>query len=312
MCNLTVSIVCLTYNHEKYIVDALNGFLCQKTTFKFEILIGEDSSTDDTRKICTNYLNQYPDKIRIINSEKNLGYIENFLRTSSFAQGEYIALCEGDDFWTDPYKLQKQVNFLINNPDCAMVHTDKRILVGDKYFQADPVVVLKDKTFEDIIISNYICALTVLVRKTVFITALRIAFIPAKKYNWMTLDYPIFLEIALRNKIGYINEITGVHRLVPDSISHSTDAKKAFTFEKSVVSIKKYYIKEYLRISSENSKEFELRFFENYLNDKKRLIIDFKFKAITQLFDFTLLRPVLFFKVLHKRLSRVISALQER
>lgn len=114
-----VSICCQTYNHKDYIVEALEGFLMQKTDFVFEILLRDDASTDGTADICFKYANKYPDKIRL------LAYTENqwekkvspFRDNLKRAKGKYIALCEGDDFWTDPLKLQKQVDFLEANEE---------------------------------------------------------------------------------------------------------------------------------------------------------------------------------------------------
>lgn len=111
---ILVSICCQAYNHKDYIVKALDGFLMQKTNFEFEILLRDDASTDGTSEICKKYANKYSDKIKL------LAYTENqyqkgvspFIDNVKRAKGKYIAMCEGDDFWTDPLKLQKQVDGL--------------------------------------------------------------------------------------------------------------------------------------------------------------------------------------------------------
>ena len=113
-----VSICCITYNHEKFLEDALEGFLIQKTEFPFEILIHDDASTDQTAKIIREYEAKYPNLIKPVYQTKNQfskGIKPNLAYNFPRATGKYIALCEGDDFWTDPYKLQKQVNFLEAN-----------------------------------------------------------------------------------------------------------------------------------------------------------------------------------------------------
>lgn len=122
-----VSISCLTYNHGKFLKEALDGFLIQKTDFSFEILIHDDASTDDTVQIILDYQKKYPDLIKPIFQEKNLWSQGTRALSATYnfprAQGKYIAMCEGDDFWTDPYKLQKQVDFLECNPEyVACVH----------------------------------------------------------------------------------------------------------------------------------------------------------------------------------------------
>lgn len=112
---IVVSINCVTYNHEAYVEQALNGMLMQKTDFRYEILIHDDASTDKTQEIIKDYVKRYPDIIKPIFQTENkyskgvpISFIYNFTR----AKGKYIALCEGDDYWTDPFKLQKQVDFL--------------------------------------------------------------------------------------------------------------------------------------------------------------------------------------------------------
>ena len=115
-----VSVCMITYNHENFIREAINGVLIQKTDFPIELIIGEDCSTDNTRKIVAEYALKYPDIIQPLLPEKNLGMMKNSIETMQAASGKYIALCEGDDYWTDPYKLQKQVDFLEANEDFAI------------------------------------------------------------------------------------------------------------------------------------------------------------------------------------------------
>ncbi|WP_301109834.1 glycosyltransferase [Sporosarcina sp.] len=118
--SVLVSINCITYNHEEYIADAIEGFLSQKTDFEYEILIGEDCSTDNTKRIVEQYIAKYPELIKLVTSEENVGAAKNADRILELSKGKYIAICEGDDYWTDPYKLQKQVGYLEKNPRCTM------------------------------------------------------------------------------------------------------------------------------------------------------------------------------------------------
>lgn len=115
-----VSINCMTYNHEEYIAEAIESFLMQITEFNYEILIGEDCSTDNTKIIVENYMRMYPKKIRIITSEENVGAKMNSQRLLENSKGKYIAECEGDDYWIDPYKLQKQVDYMEAHPTCTL------------------------------------------------------------------------------------------------------------------------------------------------------------------------------------------------
>lgn len=120
MTNPLVSIVCITYNHEPYLRQALDGFLMQRTTFPVEIILAEDCSTDGTRAICEEYAKRYPDKIRYIWSETNVGAVANERRAIEAASGKYLAFCEGDDYWTDADKLQLQVDWLETHPDYSV------------------------------------------------------------------------------------------------------------------------------------------------------------------------------------------------
>jgi glycosyltransferase involved in cell wall biosynthesis len=115
-----VSINCITYNQENYIGDAIEGFLMQITDFNYEILIGEDCSSDNTKKIVEEYVKNYPDKIKMITSEQNVGARKNSQRLIDMSKGKYIADCEGDDYWIDPYKLQKQVDYMEEHPACTL------------------------------------------------------------------------------------------------------------------------------------------------------------------------------------------------
>jgi glycosyltransferase involved in cell wall biosynthesis len=127
-----VSINCITYNHEDYIVDAIESFLMQKTNFNYEILIGEDCSTDNTRAIVEDYVIRYPDKIRLITSMQNVGGRENSVRLQKNSRGKYIAICEGDDYWTDPNKLQKQVDYMERNASCSLCFHSAEIVLAPK------------------------------------------------------------------------------------------------------------------------------------------------------------------------------------
>lgn len=125
--NSLVSICCLTFNHEIYLKQCLDGFISQKTNFKYEIIIHDDASTDGTKEIIEEYTSQYPGLIVAIFQKENQyskGIKPIFNYVFPRAQGKYIALCEGDDYWTDPYKLQKQVDFLEANEEYAVCAHD--------------------------------------------------------------------------------------------------------------------------------------------------------------------------------------------
>ena len=137
--NPLVSVCVQTYNHENYIIACLDGILMQKTTFDYEILLGEDDSADNTRKICIEYAQKHPDKIRLIlHDRSNVIKINNkptgrynFLYNLINSSGKYIALCEGDDYWTDENKLQKQFDYLEANPNYTICAHDMKVVNGE-------------------------------------------------------------------------------------------------------------------------------------------------------------------------------------
>jgi glycosyltransferase involved in cell wall biosynthesis len=118
--DVAVSVALTTYNHERFIGQAIESVLMQETDFLVELVIGEDCSTDDTRAIVRKYADRYPDQIRLLLSERNRGAFANFVTTLNACRGQYVALLDGDDYWTDPRKLQKQVDLLQAHPECSM------------------------------------------------------------------------------------------------------------------------------------------------------------------------------------------------
>lgn len=122
-----VTVRTITYQHAPFIRQCIEGVLMQRTTFPVEYIIGEDCSTDGTREIVMEYAARYPDRIRVITADRNVGVRANARRTNLALRGKYCALCEGDDYWTDPLKLQKQVDFLEANPDFSLTYHDARV-----------------------------------------------------------------------------------------------------------------------------------------------------------------------------------------
>ncbi len=116
------SICTMTYNLENYVAEALDSFLMQETDFPFEMVIDDDCSTDGTVEVIKQYIEKFPNIINVNFREKNIGMRINFVKNMQRAEGKYIALCDGDDYWTDPLKLQKQVDFLEENDEYILTH----------------------------------------------------------------------------------------------------------------------------------------------------------------------------------------------
>lgn len=208
-----VSISVITYNQEQYIIETLDSIVSQKANFAFEIVVGDDCSTDKTREICLRYKNKYPDLIRLRLPERNLGSITNWTENIKACQGKYIALCEGDDYWTDPYKLQKQVDFLENNADHAMVGHAAQTL-RDGVFE-DCVLDCTSLTTEDILLQDWgLMTASLMFRKDAFI-------IPDWYYKIKNGDFGLQLLVSLNGKIGYLKDIMCVYRLHAGGISNT-------------------------------------------------------------------------------------------
>ncbi|MGL5129729.1 MAG: glycosyltransferase family 2 protein [Aeromonas popoffii] len=129
---IRVSVCCITYKQEQYISQAIDSFLMQKTTFPFEIIVGEDCGGDGTLSILYAYQKYYPNVIKVVKSEKNIGANSNLLKLFNMAQGDYIAVCEGDDYWCDENKLQKQYEYIEKTSDCTIVVHPASALIDDK------------------------------------------------------------------------------------------------------------------------------------------------------------------------------------
>lgn len=252
-----VSICCLAYNHEPYIRQCIEGFLMQKTSFVIEVLIHDDASTDKTADIIREYELKFPDLIKpIYQSENQYSKGIGVTRVYQFsrARGKYIAMCEGDDYWTDPYKLQKQVDFLENNPEFRVVHTAYDVyyqitneLISD-YQKHRRLVIPQGRIYKDLLRLNFIGTLTLCARKEVLLEAsdtLTGKNFPQK----YIIDKTLWLEISKKHKFGYIPESTAVRRILQNSVSKSTNEHKRLKMFLRSNRIALYYAFHGIRVS---------------------------------------------------------------
>lgn len=215
----------ISYNHEPYIRQAIEGVLMQQCDFQFELVIGEDYSKDKTFNICMEYASKHPE-IKLLPSNANIGIVKNLIRTLQACTKKYIALCEGDDFWIDPYKLQKQVEFLEENPEYAMVAGG--IVLVDEYdhrLESNEMLLeqqqsnISEPTFFDILNKNLINTPTVCVRSKILHELSR----EIKKRNlWYIVDYWLWLKIAINHKVHLSKDIVAAYRVHDAGISRSS------------------------------------------------------------------------------------------
>lgn len=240
--NPMVSIRTSTYNHGPYIRQCIEGVLMQKTTFSFEYIIGEDCSTDETREIVLEYSKKYPNIIRVVTADYNVGSKANGRRCIQRCRGKYMAICEGDDYWIDPYKLQKQVDFLEQNKDYGLVHSFAKCYYENKSSYGKKNLGENFSNIDELLIANRIVTLTVCFRKELYLGYIR-DIIP--KYSWKMGDYPLWLYIALHSKVHFIDNVMGVYRSLEESASHSRNLQKNINFCLSSYSISEFFALEY-------------------------------------------------------------------
>lgn len=205
---MKLSVHMITYNHEKFIGKAIESVLMQKTNFDYELVIGDDKSTDNTRGIIEEYKNKYPEIIKLNFHDRNIGAINNFKSTLEACSGEYIAILEGDDYWIDENKLQKQVDFLDKNKDFSMCFTDYKELNNKNGTEIVKYVsdLCKEFNTENLIRFNFIPHLTCAFRNK------DIDSYPEWLWDCNILDYPMHLLRSIDGKIGFINDVTSVYR----------------------------------------------------------------------------------------------------
>lgn len=205
-----VSVFVLTYNQEKYISQTLDSILSQNTTFSFQIVIGEDFSNDSTRLICEEYANKFGSKIKLLPClGENIGLIRNYYRTFKECKGKYIAICDGDDYWIDNSKLQKQFDFLENNKEYSIVHTALKCLTPDNVFNViNKTTDTKFENFVDVLSFNPIYSVTVFFKNFQHEDELPHWIISLPYGDWTTY------LMTLRNggKVYFMNDITSVYR----------------------------------------------------------------------------------------------------
>ncbi len=202
----------ITYNHEPYIAQAIEGVLMQETDFPVELVIGEDCSTDNTRKICEDYASKFPEKIRLLESESNLGIVPNLLRTIENCKGSYMSFCEGDDYWIAKDKLLRQVAFLESNRNFSGVCSAARRLYqqtgameNDRLFSTLSEGDFLDLTPKELVSEFMVYTPSLLIRKSC---------LPLENLFGLSFaDKFIQLLVSSSGPIRYFNRLEVVYRI---------------------------------------------------------------------------------------------------
>lgn len=254
--NLLVSVLVVTYNHEAFIENAILGVLLQSTDFEYELVIGEDSSTDKTFDICKKYQRKFPQKIKLFSNRVNLGLNLNYLQTLKRCQGKYIAYLEGDDYWKTKDKLQKQINILEKNFDVSLVHTNcclynnynntvinriisfEGICPREKNFGVSSICAEFEGNFRPIKTS------TCVYRRSMIEEIISDDYFLFANKEFPTQDFQLFQELSLRGKFCFLDEETTVITL-HESISHSSNIEKTIKFSLGFFEIGIYLVDKY-------------------------------------------------------------------
>jgi len=313
--------VCITaYNQEKFISQALDSVLMQKTDFDFEVLIGEDDSSDNTRKIVQEYARHYPGKIRLfLNDRKNVIYVHgrptgrwNFINNIKHAKGEYIALLDGDDYWTDPNKLQVQVNFLENNADFAICVHNVNVTYVKGNIESHPFYTQhptgphmyknpeRISSIEDLIVGNFLQTPSVVFRAHLFDS------FPEWFCKLDRGDWPLHILNAQHGKIMYFDKIMANYHVHDDGIySGLTRAEQLEGAANVAITLDKHLSYKYHNIFfKKNTQRFlsmiRLHFVNgNYIKSCKcffKYIETYRSECLTTVFKYMLNRIILLIK----------------
>jgi glycosyltransferase involved in cell wall biosynthesis len=222
-CNMKVSVVMMTYKHENFIAQAVNSVLMQEADFEYELLIGEDCSPDRTREVLITLQQKSPERIRLFLNDVNIKGFNNFNQLLAACRGEYIALLEGDDYWSSPQKLRKQVEFLDAHPDFTICfHNAVRTFEDGS--QPDEIYCPENQKVEsslaDLLGTNFLPTCSVMFRSG-FVKEL-----PEWCRKLPMGDWPLHILNAKHGKIGYLNEVMAVYRVHKGGLWSTTNYLK--------------------------------------------------------------------------------------
>lgn len=243
---MKVSIIVLTYNQEKTIKRTLDSILDQQTNHSYEIVIGDDDSKDGTRQICESYVEQYPGKIILNSKHDNYGVVKNFVETYRQCTGEYIMGCAGDDWWSDPKKIDVQVDYMDKNPDCVVLHGgfyEYHVLTGEKIYKR-PLKIYGDQ-FVSVLHRNPVCAPSLCIRKHALD---KINVSSYLDLCFMVEDYPNWLALSTEGDICCLDQALVTYSIYPGSIHNIRDYGKRIDYIDNFNKMRLYFAEKNGRI----------------------------------------------------------------
>jgi len=255
-----VSVHMITYNHEPFIGQAIESVLGQQTDFDYELVIGEDCSTDATRSVALAYQAQHPNRVRVLCHEVNMGMLRNAATCTAACRGKYLAKLEGDDYWTDMRKLQKQADFLDAHPDTALCYTNAVAFDTDRPDEKQVLIKPGErKPFIDVaelVTGNQVVSLTRMSRRY------DMDALPALYFKGTEGDWPLACLLACSGRVAYIDEITGAYRRHAGGVfTRRSDTEKVYRNARTREAVDRMLAFEYHHIMAPRIRE---RYLEAY------------------------------------------------
>lgn len=268
----TAFIIC--YNQEETILQTLESVCGQIVNFDYEVIIGDDCSNDGTRAICEDFIKKNPDiDIRIFPEQQNIGMISNYKRIISDAKGHYIAGCAGDDYWCDDHKIQKEVDFLVNNTDYGMAYTNYKILrINTGSIQDHIADYPSGRILDELLQGNFIIPVTAVYKRELVDNFIAEGLLDR---GFLMEDYPLWFYIAEREKVKHLKDITAVYRKNVESLSHSQNPGKAIAFRLSIIDVQVFFAERnnvFPTIKARVLKELKFLLTESFNNDLRQLV----------------------------------------
>ena len=242
--NPLASIAVITYNQQESLPKTLDSLLAQKVDFPYEIVVGEDCSTDNTREVLKGYAERYPDIIKPIYNETNMGILGNYVVTLAQCKGKYMAGCAGDDSWSDPEKLQMQVDIMEQHPEIGLVYTDvivDSVATHQQFYRGcqDP----QDNLFTQLLHGCFITAPTTCYRSELL---QYVDFEEFQRLGFIMEDYPMWLSFSLHTKFYHLKRSTLNYRIERNFINDPKAVSlHAVKFDENTTTIRLYFIKKY-------------------------------------------------------------------
>jgi glycosyltransferase involved in cell wall biosynthesis len=259
-----ISVGVMGYNQENYVRQTMDCILAQKCSYPFEIVIGDDASTDTTRAILEEYQQQHPGMIRLLPKAPNKGVLRNYADVVKACAGKYIAFCHCDDYWHDPLKLQKQVDFLENNPGYGLIHTDADFYLENtgstlhSYHGKVHPNMPEGEVFESLLQGKFsIVTPTALYTKEAMDKF--VDFDEFEKAGFLYEDLPTWLALSRHVKVKFLKDSTSTYRVIDNSHSHPKSGERKLFLLQGHYNMKMHFIKKY-QVATDVQRKFEIQY----------------------------------------------------